>query len=324
MKKFVSGGFYPTQIVLIDDNSQALKSIEVGLDPSLGVYRTFSDPRKGISYINEISESNKPNHLTNDNVDFLYQEIYNPKRFNQISTVIVDYDMPEMNGLELCKQIEDSHIQKVLLTGAASEFLAVDAFNEGVINHFVRKQDPQALNKLNSFVIEAQSRYFKSLSRSLVSTLTQDPLETAISDPVFIEFFTKLLEEKKIKEYYLFDPVGSFLLLDKDGSPSALYTYTSELLAINDEMIKNELQHQSTIDKELVKDLVVNHTKSLCFHYFDNDQFPEISDWHYYIHPLFRLEGGRQDYYWSYVPHIKDIDKSKVLSFEKFKNSVFK
>lgn len=323
MKKIISGGYYPTQVVLIDDNSQILKSIEMGLDPSLGVYRTFSDPRKALSYINETSESTKPHFLTKDNIDSLYQEIYNRERFNQISTVIVDYDMPGMNGLELCEQINDPYIQKVLLTGAASEFLAVDAFNDGIINHFVRKQDPQAPNKLNSFVIDAQSRYFRSLSRPLIDTLTQDPLETAISDPVFVGFFINLLAEKNIKEYYLLDSIGSFLFLDKDGSPSALFTYTPELLAINDEMIRNEIQDQPVIDKKLVEDLIIHHTKSLCFYYFEDAQFPEVADWHYYIHSLVRLEGGRQDYYCSYAPYIKDIDKKKILSFENFKSRLF-
>lgn len=321
MKKFISGAFCPTQVVMIDDNSQILKSIEMGLDPSLGFYRVFSDPRKGLFYINETSQTYKHHYLTRDNVEVLYQEVYNTKRFNQISAIIVDYDMPGLNGLELCEQIEDPHIQKILLTGAASEFLAVDAFNEGVINYFVRKQDPQAPYKLNNFVIEAQSRYFRSLSKPLINALAQDPMETAISDPVFVEFFARLLEEKNIREYYLLDATGSFLLLDKRGNISALFIYTSDLLSINEEMIKSEVKDHLAIDKKLVEDLLL-HKKAICFHYFEDAHFPEPADWHEYSYPLFRLEGERQNYYWSYVPAVKDIDKGKILSFDTFKASM--
>jgi 1,4-dihydroxy-2-naphthoyl-CoA synthase len=48
--------------------------------------------------------------------------------------------IPGMDGFRFCFARKDKNIQKILLTGAADEEIAIDAFNTGCINRFLRKR----------------------------------------------------------------------------------------------------------------------------------------------------------------------------------------
>jgi CheY-like chemotaxis protein len=75
----------------------------------------------------------------------IYKVIYNPRRYEEISTVIVDYDMPSMKGLEFCEKLQNPYIRKILYTGVAGEGLAIEAFNKGLIDGYIRKGDPNQM-----------------------------------------------------------------------------------------------------------------------------------------------------------------------------------
>ena len=70
------------------------------------------------------------------NIDTHHQQIYNSERFAQISVVITDYAMPEMDGVDFLRQIKHSEIKRILLTGVADEKIAVKAFNWGTYRPF--------------------------------------------------------------------------------------------------------------------------------------------------------------------------------------------
>ena len=73
----------------------------------------------------------------------LHEEIYNKDRFNDVSVIIVDYYMDEMNGIEVCETLSKHPAKKILLTGGADkENIAIDAFNKGIIHRFINKTDP--------------------------------------------------------------------------------------------------------------------------------------------------------------------------------------
>jgi CheY-like chemotaxis protein len=55
---------------------------------------------------------------------------------------VVDYSMPATDGLQVLSALRDWHGARVLLTGQADEQIAVNAFNEGLIEQFIAKQMP--------------------------------------------------------------------------------------------------------------------------------------------------------------------------------------
>lgn len=315
---------FPTRVLLVDDSSQALEKLERVMDDSHATYLPFSKPQEALNYINSLPSLAEQWTIGTDDdildadISDIYREVYNPERYTHVSTIVVDYDMPALNGLELCEQITSPHIQKILLTGAADEEIAIQAFNRGLIQYFIRKQDPDALDLLDNYILDSQLRYFKSLSQGLIRQISHET--SAINDPAFVELFQKITKENNICEHYLFEGTGSFLMMNQDGHPSALFTFTDELLGQNDEMIDELTQEgNNPLPDGLLEDLL-NHRKALCFHYFDGLAFPEPSEWSNYTHDIQVLK-GRETYYWAYIPHLKEMPTKGITSFNKFKGT---
>lgn len=55
---------------------------------------------------------------------------------------VVDFSMPEMDGLQVLSELSEWSGARVLLTGQADEQVAVNAFNRGLIEQFIAKQMP--------------------------------------------------------------------------------------------------------------------------------------------------------------------------------------
>ncbi|MDO8905562.1 response regulator [Hydrogenophaga sp.] len=66
----------------------------------------------------------------------------NPSRYNLAKTCVIDFAMPGTNGLQVLDTLLDWPGSRVLLTGQADEQIAVQAFNNGLIDQFVPKQAP--------------------------------------------------------------------------------------------------------------------------------------------------------------------------------------
>src|SRR5262245_54151293 len=129
-KQTIPSFSFPTTVLMIDDNIEFLKSVAIGLPAHAATYNFYRDPRTALNLINDRYESNAVanglvnlideeefEHRTLDiNVRDIYRIIYNRARFQEISTVVVDYHMPGMDGIEFCKSIKNPNIQKILLT----------------------------------------------------------------------------------------------------------------------------------------------------------------------------------------------------------------
>jgi len=64
----------------------------------------------------------------------------NPSRYELAQTCVVDYAMPGIDGLKVLNTLLDWPGSRVLLTGQADEQIAIQAFNNGLIDQFVPKQ----------------------------------------------------------------------------------------------------------------------------------------------------------------------------------------
>jgi len=227
--------YYPTQVVLVDDDAHFLDSVSLLLDRSLN-YRLFQSARQALDHVNmsvyhgdvirRCYSSYKTGPFDSDtlshiDINSLHKEIYNPDRFLMPSVVVIDYSMPEMSGLEYCVSLTNPYVKKILLTGRANNDLAVQAFNEGLIDQFISKKDPQLAQKLNRSIASLQHQFFSRSFKLLTDPVIANSQSRFISDPEFIEFFNILRTEHGIVEYYLVDmPYSGFLLLDDRGRVS--------------------------------------------------------------------------------------------------------
>ncbi|HVV69089.1 MAG TPA: hypothetical protein VHE99_08690 [Gammaproteobacteria bacterium] len=301
----VSLCYYPTTVILIDDQKNFLNELKVGLKDNIPC-EYYSEPQKLIN----LFKTYHPNHFINYCVTFdedsaqenlivrqvslrnIHKEIYNPERFKQISLLVADYAMPGYNGLECCDAIHDKYIQKLLLTGEAQNDLAVKAFNSRRIHAFIQKSAPDLMQTLNAVIEELQLNYFLKLSNSLRDNF-KDGLEyllTVLDDPAFVKFFYDLCESKQITEYYILDTQGSFLLLDDKAKPFWL------LLKDETEMNNLFLHAEAEEAPEIVQEPLRTRSHIPYFHSEADLQTPP-SQWNKYFYPAQCL-AGQQNYYY--------------------------
>lgn len=66
----------------------------------------------------------------------------------EIEVCFCDYDLKLENGVELLSSIKHSMIRRIIITGIASDSIAIQAFNDGNIDGFLRKGKDLSLTEL--------------------------------------------------------------------------------------------------------------------------------------------------------------------------------
>lgn len=239
--------FFPTQTIIIDDSPQFLDALKVSLAPESAWYQFFQQPEEALDYLNhhyardtstdtmmqQIDETAYEHYLIEMNIAGVYKQIYNPKRFQQVSCIVVDYDMPSMTGLEFCQQLKHPDIQKILLTGMTEHDPAIRAFNEGAINYFVNKTH-RGPERLRDAIQSAHQKYFRRLSEPAHHTiLRSNASATALNNPAYETLLQRVIARYNIAEYYLLEQTGSLLMLDSQGALYTLFLMTDTTGALN-------------------------------------------------------------------------------------------
>ena len=329
--------YFPTTVYLVDDDLIYLKSILSSLNKENAVYKLFTNPHEVLKNLEHQSisklmggtkiisypEEGRVNHRTIDiNISIIHEQIYEKSRFNKVSVLVVDQEMPGMQGLELCEKLFGSGIKIIMLTGEASNEFAVSAFNKGIIHKFINKNDPQLQKLLNQAIFEMQEKYFEDSSSIILDSLTKNTKHhpvTCIDDPQFIEYFHSLCKEKNLMEYYLCSGDGSFLFLDFKGNPT--------LLAVKDETEMQSTLYISDLSKQ--SDRPSKNTleglkarKKILYLHSENDYSLTPFEWEKkgYFHSSQVIEGVKDTFYISYLEDLKnyEINKQDIFSFYDF------
>jgi CheY-like chemotaxis protein len=329
LKQAIPSFSFPTTVFMIDDNVEFLKSIAIGLPSEAATYNFYSDPKKALELINEKYTSNRFarglvnlideeefEHRTLDvNVRDLYRIMYNKSRFQQISTVVVDYNMPGMDGIEFCKSIKNPHIQKILLTSIVDERKAVEVLNEGLIHTFIRKQSPNVMQLLSQALSQAQQRYFLDLSQIIQQVVSFSPEESALADPAFIELFHRIAKNFGAVEYYLTEFLGSFVFLDADGNHYGLFTRIKDQIDFYCESKEAESAPAEVISS------MRSGARILCHHNESNVALPDGRVWEQYLFDAVSIK-GHNEYLCAYAPQMFDIRNDNLLSFNHYSTPI--
>lgn len=319
--------YHPTTVVFIDDNQNFLQNIRFELDYTKAVYRFFNDPIAALKALEQYNFSPFTDRCLNRADDApncpkleaqlrkIHCESHNPKRFEEISTLVVDYAMPQLNGVELCEKLKSLPIKKIILTAEADEKLAVQAFNAGIIDQFIRKDQKDFSQLLNNIICEMQLKYFQNLSQIVADNLKRAKEEDEspfLSDPVFRDFFDKTYNSLNAVEYYLMNYSGGFMFLDINGKPTCLAVKT------HSEM-QDDANYSNFYDAPSEITNVIKECKEIT--YFHTDQ--ELDDvappqWGPFLHPTQRLEGKLDIYYYAIITDLKKYQIGEVLSFAKY------
>jgi len=81
-----------------------------------------------------------------------------------VDAIVSDYDMPELNGLELLEAIreEDEAIPFILFTGKGSEDIASEAISKGVTDYLEKRTGPEQYSLLANRISNAVEQYHAS------------------------------------------------------------------------------------------------------------------------------------------------------------------
>ncbi|OAI50513.1 hypothetical protein AYO37_01015 [Opitutia bacterium SCGC AG-212-L18] len=328
---------FPTTILFLDDDINYLKHLSLHLPHDRFSFRLYNNPEKAFDYIltNYKTTSDQKNywrpadpihldsHVVEINIPILYQKCFDQNRFHALSTVIIDYDMPSINGLDFLEKIQFPGIQKILLTGEADAHVAVEAFNKGLIDQYLRKQDPNLETLLINAISKSQTCYFEHLSFPLIDALSHNTNHpSALLEKEFENYFYETLKSNNIIESYLLDTVGSYLMLTSSNKIIILHIQ-------NEDQTKSYYLDIEGLDPEYFTDeekaSIKNGDKIFCYRSFNEQRHPDPTLWKQYYLNAQRIKGNNK-FYCSIEKDSKNLDLKKINSFNlytKHRRSVF-
>jgi CheY-like chemotaxis protein len=317
---------FPTTVGFIDDSATFLTNLSLQLDAQLA-FRFFSSAERALSAINaepphpsaaesffsryhDRGEECDAQEVIAMSLDVIWQQVHNKRRFEHTSVVVVDYDMPGLNGLEICRRIANPAIKKIVLTGQADEHLAVQGFNEGIIDRFIRKQDVGAIPALNQAIGEMQNAYFKQTQHTVADTLTLSAYQF-LADPAFAEKATEIFRTLGIVEHYLWSRPGGLLMLDSAGTPYLMLVFSEEALRATREI--------AVLQGAPADFLVELDSRRSIPYFWDSEGYypPGCVSWQRYMHPA-TVVHGKDTYLYSVVKNPPGLVGDPVFSYDDY------
>jgi CheY-like chemotaxis protein len=316
-KQIIPFCFHPTKTVVVDDDTGLSKWLSVQL-ANLGTSEFFTSPDKALKALRQYKPDFFTKHvtLTRETFDISHhdkrslevdltkirEEVNNKEHLEQIAVIIVDYAMPGMNGLEFCKKIRDLPMKKMLLTGEADHTIAVEAFNDGLIDCFILKSDPKLLDLIEQNVFELQFAYFQDLSRMIFDSLAprDKKFTECLSDEKFAQYFVDVLKKRHVKEFYLWDHYVDFLLRNEEGETSWLMI--RDELSVKDVKLSAEQSHneEPTDEGKAILELLRSHKQLPFFYPYYNESW-SLEDWQPYLQTVQLIEGNKGQYYVAFI-----------------------
>lgn len=239
--------YYPTTIAVVDDDPLFLESFLLRFS-DLSLLQAFSDPAAMVRTLIEQYDSksvdhpapimrhqaDSPGNDTGGSTSNLLIPFVSCSRFKDVSVAIIDYDMPAMNGLQVCRALNNLPIRKILLTGKAGAETGIAALNEGLIDGYFVKQDRNLTRQLRAGIERHRSTFFSHLARSLDATLSRDELGF-LENTDFGHVIDQLYADGKAVEHYVaLDPPG-VVAFSFDGQATCVF-------AANDASANSQVQ----------------------------------------------------------------------------------
>jgi CheY-like chemotaxis protein len=320
---FVPIAFFPTQVLVIDDNLDFLHSIDKVLPKKFNNYSFYQNPTEAINELN-----NNGINLINDTIDHLvkyednisYQhnmvdinirdirKIYSQlDKHKNISSIIIDYDMGFENGLSILEKITNPYINKIMLTGVGDSEIAMEAFHKGLIHGFVSKHDNNCFKEIEKLIEQGNINFFNKIFNIMTYSIFKNPnIKSAIFDKDFAEIFFDIIKTNNIVEYYIFEDIGSFFMVDENREVHLLFV-------ANDATTKEILEHayEHNVDYRIIED-IKNRKKMLCYFDANSVLIPDTSKWKFYLNSCNTNKINKCNYYYSLV---KNFSNSSSILF---------
>lgn len=286
--------FYPMRKIILDDDNAFSQSLLLKMHGENFI--SYTSPDETLNYLQEVYRPTltQSNLITdhslfsdsgtqqpiNMNIDKLKQMLFKLTH-SDISVLLIDYHMPEMKGTDFLKKIQHLPIKKALITGESDTHVAINAFNSGLINAYLGKNDPNFLGKINNLLFELEWQYFVDLSNFFYSI----PGFHYLRNAHFISQFIKIIQENDITAFCLTHIQGNFTAVNKKGNQLHILTRTKTQLLELAEIAKEDGGSRETIHK----------LKAGCvIPFFDDLEYWQIpaNQWDSFLYPAIDVPGN--------------------------------
>lgn len=243
---------HPSLTVLVDQSEAFLARLQFELGATV-TSKAFSDPRMALAWLRRqhaampreqllaagVADGGGMHpHCVTLELDRIFRIGFRPQRFMLPSVLVVDYGMPAMNGVAFCEALADLPCKKILLIGAADQQAALDAFNRGLIDRAIGKNDEDAADQLGGAIEALQEQYFSELSDALRALLELHSF-SFIGDPAVARLVQEVILRHGIVEHYLYPQPSGLLLYDAHGRARLLVIETANGMDAHHEVARD-------------------------------------------------------------------------------------
>lgn len=305
--------YYPSTWLLVDDDKSFLnntaQSFRERNQVNISTFESSTDchtflknynpPLSQQPFLRSKTEDDSYGALRYAPVEFDVTTIANladvPARHDEITAIILDYDMPDLDGTSLAEAIRHIPAHKLLLTGKNKVSEAITAFNKNIIHCFIEKESKDMAKALQHNLEMLTLQYFQTKTAPLLTHLETDS-PTPLTDPAFISFFQAHCQQHQIEEYYLIDKQGSFLCIDKNKNRSCLVVHTDE--SLDDWYQLHTDNDEPTSSAQLDS---VQRRKQIPFFGVGKESWEvESTELENFLYPA-QVLMGRKKYFWTHV-----------------------
>ncbi|MBB3117792.1 hypothetical protein [Pseudoduganella violacea] len=316
---------HPSTIVLVDDSPTFLRSLgyHLGSQPC----RSFSDTTEALVWLHASPRrTGLPLRVSFDmhgqqadqrniaiDVERIHRIASQQQRFAIPSVLVVDYSMPQMSGIDFFKAVQHLPCKKILFTGTGDEKIAVDAFNRGLIDRYIRKNDRSALDLLEREIHVLQQAFFLDRSETLRDMLALHDYGF-LRCPQLAAVVRELYEMRGFVEHYVFPKPAGIMFCERNGKATLMIIETADSLQAQYEMARDSGAPVSLLQALQDKRIVPFFSQ---IPGNDGMYSAEVGErWHRYCNAP-QICRGAETYYWALFdvpPHLLD---SPVFAFER-------
>lgn len=315
--------YHPIKVLFLDDNREFLDALDLEFGEKFNIltltssdqaYDLIQNDNQDIiqsifKLLKNINLDTTNERMINFDICKVLNQIYDKARFEYIPLLVVDYKMPAINGIEFCKKLKDRNIFKIMLTAEADKDIAINAFNNKLIDKFILKTSEHLYSEITFAVWDLTQRYFKELTKNITHTYDKS-INELFDNELYQQLFTNTLMQAQAVEYYLFDNSGSILFLDKDAKPTWLII--RHIKELSDQL---DLMQGYELSEQIME--AVAQRKKILFLLSEKEYKQPTEKWVNYLLDAQKLDSN---YYYSITQdYITDsIDWDRVVSYSSY------
>lgn len=243
--KYPTACLFPTTTVFLDDDPDYLESLLGNISMPRLKLKPFGNHDAVANFLNTnlskhelttnwMKKTVSEDVFENTAFEICYSEIQHElndqNRSQRVTALVVDYQMPNKNGLDFIRSLDHLPIKKILLTGTADLNIAINAVNDNLIDAFFKKEDENLVPRLTKKLDQYQFDYFFEHSQLIKRSLTKLGDRPLVESKDFQRLFDSTLRATEAVEYYLIDENCSYIFIDEKCRQTTLLIKSKDQL----------------------------------------------------------------------------------------------